>query len=183
MKVALHICCAVCAASAAERLIQEGHQVCGFFYNPNIFPGEEYRRRLANAQKAAAELSFSLTEGPYIPEDWRQVITGMENEPEGGQRCPICFKMRLAKTYRFMLESGCEAFTTTLTMGSNKSGELIGRLGAEIAGEKFLKKDFKKRQGFKRAGELARQWGLYRQHYCGCIYSLKEAEMRQKPAV
>lgn len=183
MKVVLHICCAVCAAGAAERMIQEGHQVCGFFYNPNIYPEEEYRKRLENTRKVTAELGFSLSEGPYIPEDWNQAIAGMETELEGGQRCPVCFEMRLAKTYQFMLESGYAAFTSTLTMGSNKSGELINRLGTEIAADQFLKKDFKKREGFKRAGELARQWGLYRQHYCGCIYSLKESEIRQKPSV
>ena len=180
MKVALHICCAVCAAGAAERLIQEGHQVCGFFYNPNIHPEEEYRRRLENARTAARELGFSLVEGPYTPDDWFRMTSSLEKEPEGGRRCPVCFKMRLEKTWQFMKESGCEAFTSTLTMGSNKSGELIGRLGEEIGGEGFLKKDFKKKEGFKRAGELARQWGLYRQHYCGCKYSLQEAEARRK---
>lgn len=175
MKVALHICCAVCAAGAAERLMREGHQVLGFFYNPNIHPAAEYRRRLENAHKVAQELEFSLSEGLYVPEDWHQAVSGLEAEPEGGRRCPVCFKMRLEEACRFMQDSGCEAFTTTLTMGSNKSGELIGRLGEEIGGEKFLKRDFKKKEGFKRAGELARQWGLYRQHYCGCIYSLKES--------
>jgi epoxyqueuosine reductase len=179
MKVALHICCAVCAAGAAERLIQEGHQVCGFFYNPNIYPEEEYRLRLDNARTVARELGFSLAEGPYEPEEWLKAVSGLEKEPEGGKRCPVCFKMRLEKAYRFMEESGCEAFTTTLTMGSNKSAEIIGGLGRNIAGDKFLKYDFKKKEGFKRAGELARKWGLYRQHYCGCLYSLKEAEARQ----
>ncbi len=179
MKVALHICCAVCAAGAAERLLQEGYQVHGFFYNPNIYPTEEYKRRLENALKVAHELSFPLTEGLYTPEDWARAVASLENEPEGGKRCPICFKVRLDKTFEFMQKSGCDSFTTTLTMGSNKSGELIGKLGQEIGGDQFLKKDFKKKEGFKRAGELARQWGLYRQHYCGCIYSLRGAEARK----
>ncbi len=77
-----------------------------------------------------------------------------------------------------MLDSGCEAFTTTLTMGSNKSAALIGEIGQQIGGERFLKHDFKKKEGFKRAGELSRQWGLYRQHYCGCQFSLRDAEAR-----
>ena len=101
-----------------------------------------------------------------------QLVVSLENEPEGGRRCPVCFRMRLERAYQFMQESGCDAFTTTLTMGSNKSGELINRIGQEIGGEKFLSRDFKKKEGFKRAGELARKWDLYRQHYCGCIYSL-----------
>jgi epoxyqueuosine reductase len=179
MKVALHICCAVCAAGAAERLIQEGHQVLGFFSNSNIHPEEEYVRRLENARKVAHELNFSLTEDIYAPDDWLKAVASLESEPEGGQRCPVCFKMRLERSYRFMLESGCEALTTTLTMGSNKSAELIGRIGQEIAGEKFLKQDFKKKEGFKRASELARKWELYRQNYCGCRFSFRDRELKK----
>jgi epoxyqueuosine reductase len=179
MKVALHICCAVCAAGAAERLQQEGHQVQGFFYNPNIYPEEEYLRRLENAQKVAMELHFPLTAGPYLPDDWSQLTAPLAGEPEGGRRCPVCFRMRLEKTYEFMQESACEIFTSTLTMGSNKPADLIGRLGREVGGGRFLPQDFKKKEGFKRAGELARQWGLYRQHYCGCRYSLRDAAARK----
>ena len=180
MKVALHICCAVCAAGAAERLIHEGHQVVGFYFNPNIYPPEEYRLRLENARKAAEQLTFPLHEGPYQPEDWEKIIAGLENEPEGGRRCLPCFKMRLEKTYRFMLDSGCEAFASTLSMGSNKSAALIEQIGREIGGEAFLSRDFKKKEGFKRAGELSRQWGLYRQNYCGCRFSLRDRELRPK---
>jgi epoxyqueuosine reductase len=173
MKVALHICCAVCASAAAERLMEEGHLVEGFFYNPNIYPPEEYQRRLQNARIVAAELGFPLTEGPFLPDEWSKAVVSLENEPEGGKRCPVCFRLRLAKTCVFMLESGCEAFTTTLTMGSNKPVLLIGQIGREIGGGKFLERDFKKKEGFKRAGELAKKWQLYRQHYCGCVYSLR----------
>jgi epoxyqueuosine reductase len=173
-KVVLHICCAVCAAGAVERLILEGWQVVGYFYNPNIYPAEEYHRRLEAAQKAASELKFPLIEGLYKPEEWFQATAGLENEPEGGRRCPVCFKMRLDKTYRYMIDSGADCFTTTLTMGSNKSAALMERLGREVGGDKFLLRDFKKKDGFKRAGELSRQWEIYRQHYCGCQYSLRE---------
>ena len=172
MKVLLHICCAVCAAGAAERLIQEGHQVGGYFYNPNIYPVEEYRRRLASARTVARELKFPLQEGPYEPAAWDAAVRGWENEPEGGQRCPVCFTLRLQKTCRLMLELNYDLFATTLTMGSNKSAVLLERIGREIGGDRFLSRDFKKKDGFKRAGELARQWCLYRQHYCGCRYSL-----------
>lgn len=179
MKIALHICCAICAAGAAERLIQEGHEVCGYFYNPNIHPEEEYRKRLENARIVARELGFSLVEGPYQPEDWHQSVKTLESEPEGGNRCPVCFRMRLEKTFQFMLDSGCDAFATTLTMGSNKSAVVMERLGREIGGDSFLSRDFKKKDGFKRAGELARNWQIYRQNYCGCIYSLSEREARR----
>jgi predicted adenine nucleotide alpha hydrolase (AANH) superfamily ATPase len=178
MKVALHICCAVCAAGAVERLIQEGHQVMGFYYNPNIFPPEEYQLRLENARKVATELGFPLNEGPYQPDDWDKQVSGLENEPEGGLRCPLCFKKRLEKTYQFMLDSGCQAFASTLSMGSNKSAVLIEQIAREIGREAFLSRDFKKKEGFKRAGELSTLWGLYRQNYCGCRYSLRDRELR-----
>ncbi len=179
MKVALHICCAVCAAGAAERMMQEGHQVLGFFSNSNIHPEEEYHKRLESARKVASELSFPLTEDVYAPDEWFKAAVGLENEPEGGQRCPVCFRTRLTRSYRFMLESGADVLTTTLTMGSNKSAALIGSIGQEIAGDKFLKQDFKKREGFKRAGELARNFDLYRQNYCGCLFSLRDRELRK----
>lgn len=173
MKVALHICCAVCASGAVERLMQKGHQVLGFFYNPNIYPEKEYLLRLANTRKVAEELGFQLAEGLYEPEEWLKMIAGLESEPEGGKRCPICFKMRLVKAHQIMRENGCDAFTTTLTMGSDKPASLIGQIGREIGREKYLDCDFKKKDGFKRSGELARKWGLYRQHYCGCRYSMR----------
>jgi epoxyqueuosine reductase len=179
MKVALHICCAVCAAGAAERLLGEGHQVLGFFSNSNIHPQAEYLRRLENARKVARQLDFPLTEDIYAPEKWSGVVNSLENEPEGGKRCPVCFRMRLERSYRFLLDSGCDVLTTTLTMGSNKSAELIGRIGQELAGDKFWQQDFKKKEGFKRAGELARKWDLYRQNYCGCLFSLRDREARQ----
>jgi len=178
MKIALHICCAVCAAGAAERLIQEGHQVVGFYYNPNIYPADEYRLRLENARRVAAELAFPLKEGTYQPEEWDRRISGLENEPEGGRRCPLCFQIRLEQTYRFMLESGCQCFASTLSMGSNKSAIVIEQIALEIGGEAFFSRDFKKKEGFKRAGELSKQWGLYRQNYCGCKYSLRDRELR-----
>jgi predicted adenine nucleotide alpha hydrolase (AANH) superfamily ATPase len=177
MKVALHICCAVCAAGAAERLIQEGHQVYGLFYNPNIYPEEEYRKRLESAQKVAFELKFPLQEGPYELEQWNKAVVGLENEPEEGRRCPVCFEMRIKRVYFFMQEAGLDAFATTLTMGSNKSATLMEQIGRKIGGEKFLSRDFKKKDGFKRAGELAREWDLYRQHYCGCRYSLPQGKV------
>ena len=178
MKISLHICCAVCAAGAAERLIQEGCTIEGYFFNPNLYPEGEYLRRLENAQRVAREMGFALTEGPRNFSDWDAAVAGLENEPEGGARCAVCFKFRLVQTYRFMQKSGCEAFATTLTMGSNKPGILINQLGSEIGGLRFLSRDFKKKGGFQRAGQLAGKWGLYRQHYCGCRYSLKEMENR-----
>ncbi|MEK7353179.1 MAG: epoxyqueuosine reductase QueH [Chloroflexota bacterium] len=171
MKVALHICCGVCAAGAAERLAAEGHQVYGFFYNPNIHPQEEYQRRLEAAHKVAEELKFSLEVGSYKPEDWFSEIKGLEDEPEGGKRCEVCFRHRLRVAYRYMQDSGFDAFTTTLTIGPQKSAAVINRVGQEIGGDRFLVRDFKKQAGFQRASALAKEWAIHRQHYCGCVYS------------
>ncbi len=171
MKVVLHICCGVCAAGAVETLIAEGHHVIGLFYNPNIHPEEEYQRRLDVARKVAKELNFQLEAGPYGPEEWLNITEPLKDEPEGGRRCHVCYRMRLQKTFDFMLSNGSDAFTTTLTISPHKSAQVINNIGQEIGGDKFLVRDFKKKDGFKRAMELAKKWELYRQGYCGCVYS------------
>ena len=173
MKILLHICCGVCAAGVAERLIREGHEVLGFFYNPNIHPREEYQRRLEVAREVAGRLNFPLEEGAYTPEAWFRETAALAGEPEGGKRCEVCFRIRLKAAYLRMKEQGGDAFTTTLTVSPHKSDEVVNRVGWEVGGEKFLARDFKKQDGFKRASELARKWGLYRQHYCGCTYSIR----------
>ncbi len=173
MKIILHICCGVCAASVIERLTLEGHQVLGLFYNPNIHPLEEYERRLEVAYKVAEELDFPLEVGPYAPEEWLEETSSLENEPEGGRRCEVCFRLRLEKACLYLEEWGWDAFTTTLTVSPSKSADVINRVGQEIGGDRFLVRNFKKLAGFQRATELAKKWALYRQNYCGCIYSMR----------
>jgi predicted adenine nucleotide alpha hydrolase (AANH) superfamily ATPase len=175
MKIVLHICCGVCAAGVAERLIREEHFVLGFFYNPNIHLLEEYQRRLEVARTVARKMGFPLEVAPYVPEKWFEKTAGLENEPEGGTRCQVCFRLRLEKTYLFMKERGGDAFTTTLTVSPHKSAAVINQVGQEIGEEKFLARDFKKQEGFKRTMALAREWTLYRQDYCGCIYSMRQS--------
>ena len=173
MKIVLHICCGICAAGAAESLAAEGHQITGFFYNPNIHPAQEYERRLETARKVAQKLNFPLIEGPYTPEDWLKETLSLKDAPEGGERCQLCYKIRLEKTYSYLLNCGADAFTTTLTISPHKSAEAVNRTGREIGGDKFLTRDFKKKDGFKQAMQSAMQWELYRQNYCGCVYSMK----------
>ena len=175
MRVVLHICCGVCAAGVTERLAAEGHLVLGFFYNPNIHPLEEYQRRLEVTRTVARKMDFSLEVAPYVPEEWFRETVGLENEPEGGKRCEVCFRLRLKKTYLLMKDWGGDAFTTTLTVSPHKSAAVVNRVGVEIGGEKFLARDFKKQEGFKLAMALAKQWALYRQDYCGCLYSMRES--------
>ncbi len=176
MKILLHICCGVCAAGVVERLTLEGHEVLGLFYNPNIHPKEEYERRLEAAYKVAKELNFPLVAGAYTPEEWLAETASLENEPEGGKRCEVCFRHRLQKTYLYWKDSGADAFTTTLTVSPTKSATVINRVGQEIGGDRFLVRDFKKKAGFQRATELAKKWTLHRQNYCGCLYSLRKNE-------
>ncbi len=174
MKIILHICCGVCATGAAERLTSEGHQVTGFFYNPNIHPQEEYKRRLEAACKVAKELNFLLEIAPYTTEEWFTETSSLENEPEGGRRCEVCFRLRLKGTYLYMKSCGGDAFTTTLTISPHKSAEVINRVGQEIGGDRFLVRDFKKKAGFTKAMKLTKEWALYHQNYCGCIYSMRK---------
>jgi predicted adenine nucleotide alpha hydrolase (AANH) superfamily ATPase len=174
MKVLLHICCGVCAAGVVERLHYEGHAVLGLFYNPNIYPAEEYQRRLDVAKQVAKEFDFSLIEPPYEPDEWFRQTEALADEPEGGRRCKICFRLRLQRAHEYMTEYGVDSFTTTLTIGPRKSTDVINRIGCEIDKEHFLVRDFKKKAGFQRTIELAKQWELYRQDYCGCVYSIRD---------
>jgi predicted adenine nucleotide alpha hydrolase (AANH) superfamily ATPase len=173
VNILLHICCGICAAGAVQTLKEEGHQVTGFFYNPNIHPEEEYYRRLQTTHLVAQYLDFPLHAGEYDAEEWFARTDLLKNEPEGGARCAICFQMRLEKTFEFMQQCGADAFTSTLTISPHKPADTVNRIGKNAGGTLFLARDFKKKDGFKRAIQTARQWDLYRQDYCGCIYSIR----------
>ena len=124
----------------------------------------------------ARETGFSLVVLPYIPPEWLEEAGALGKEPEGGRRCEACFRLRLKKTRDYMLAHGWDAFTTTLTVSPQKSADVINRVGREVGGDSFLVRDFKKKGGFQRTMELAKKWSLYRQHYCGCIYSMREID-------
>ena len=176
MKIVLHICCGVCATAVVERLVSEGHQILGLFYNPNIYPLQEYNKRLEATREVAKRMNLQLEAPPYDPESWLQEIAGLESEPEGGRRCQVCFRHRLKRTYLYMETYKLDAFTTTLTVSPHKSAAVINRIGQEIGGERFLAGDYKKKDGFRRAMELGKEFDLYRQHYCGCRYSMGKGE-------
>jgi predicted adenine nucleotide alpha hydrolase (AANH) superfamily ATPase len=175
MRIVLHICCGVCAAGAAKTLAEEGHQVLGLFYNPSIYPEAEYYKRLENASKVARELNFHLEAASYAPECWIKETEPFQHEPEGGKRCPVCFRIRLEKTYLYLQEHKADVFTTTLTISPHKSAEIVNKIGREIGGDRFLSRDFKKKDGFKKAIQSAMELGLYRQNYCGCRYSIRQS--------
>ena len=125
-------------------------------------------------------MGFELLEGPYDRQRWFEAVKGNEYSREGGARCLMCYEVRLLKTFQEMRKKDINAFTTTLTVSPHKAAEAINKAGMNIGGEKFLLYDFKKKGGFQRATELAKEWGLYRQHYCGCIYSLEESISAEK---
>ena len=176
MNIVLHICCGVCAAGVVKTLAEEGHQVIGYFYNPNIHPEEEYFKRLEAARRVSQEMRFPLEIAPYNPNDWLKETEHLKQEAEGGARCPVCFRIRLKKTFSHLKDIGADAFTTTLTISPHKPAVIVNKIGQDIGGDKFLARDFKKQEGFKKAIQLARQWRLYQQNYCGCLYSIRKAK-------
>jgi len=172
MKVLLHVCCGVCSASVVERLRRENYKVTGFFYNPNIQPFAEYKKRLITARRISKILGFELLEGEYDLNPWIRKTKPFRRAPEGGERCRLCFSIRLSETYQlFKKLKTFDKFTTTLTVSPHKDAPLINELGLHIGGVYYLSRDFKKEDGYKHAIELAKEWDLYRQGYCGCVYS------------
>ena len=174
-KLLLHTCCAPCSTHCVSELMKD-YDVTMYFYNPNIHPFGEFERRLENARIVGKELGVPVVEAEYEPEDWLELIKGFEEEPEGGRRCKICFSMRLKETARYAKENGFNTFTTTMTISPHKDAALINSLG-EGWSKKYkiawVHSDFKKKDGFKKSGEMSKKMGLYRQNYCGCFYSVK----------
>jgi len=178
--VLLHICCAPDSTAVYERLSPD-FEVFGFFHNPNIHPASEFRKRLTETRKVALELGFSLIAPAFDPGSWNRAVQGLEEEPEGGDRCAVCFRFNLRAAARKAQELGIPFFTTTLTISPHKDAERILKIGRESGSEfgvSFLRENFKKRDGFMRSLELSRDLELYRQNYCGCRFSLAKDHPR-----
>lgn len=179
----LHACCAPCSSYCLEYLAKF-FRITVFFYNPNIYPESEYTVRVKEIiryiNEKETENPVSFIEGNFDPKEFYSAVKGFESCPEGGERCFLCYRLRLTETAKKARELGFEYFTTTLTISPLKNAQKINEIGEEIAGEygiKHLPSDFKKKNGYKRSIELSREFGLYRQNYCGCVYSLpKETE-------
>jgi len=172
-KLLLHICCVGCGAFVSQ-LLAKDFQVTLYFYNPNIYPQREYELRLAETKKIAQKFGFKLLIGEYAHDEWLKLISGHEQDPEKGARCLICYRERLEKTAKLARESGFAYFASTLTVSPHKLAQEINAIGLELAlkyGVKFLNRDFKKQDGFKKSIALSKNLGLYRQDYCGCEFS------------
>lgn len=178
----LHSCCAPCSSYVLEYL-REYFKITVFYYNPNITQIEEYRKRAGEQQRFIAQLNekagnsgypIDWLEGDYEPGRFYEAAKGLEGCPEGGARCEKCFRLRLGETAALAGRLGMDFFTTTLTISPLKDAELLNRIGMELGdshGVRWLPSDFKKKNGYKRSVELSAEYGLYRQNYCGCIYS------------
>ena len=174
-KLLLHSCCGPCSSYVLEYLT-EYFEVYLSYYNPNIQPRAEYDKRLANQLIVLEHIpGVTLVPCDYDGEAYDAAAAGLESEPEGGARCTECFRLRLSYAAREAKRLECEYCCTTLTVSPHKDAQRINALGREICeqhGVKWLPGDFKKREGYKRSIELSKEYGLYRQEYCGCLYSL-----------
>jgi len=183
-RLLLHSCCGPCSSSVLEDL-SRFFRVTLFWYNPNIFPQEEFDRRLAAQKKLLQALDpageIRILEVPYDPSVWYRAIAGLEDEPEGGRRCTACFRLRLREAAQAAAEGGFDWFCSTLTLSRHKDPVRINALGEQLAGEfgvRWLPSEFKKRGRELRSKELCEQYGIYRQNYCGCQYSINKNEVR-----
>jgi predicted adenine nucleotide alpha hydrolase (AANH) superfamily ATPase len=179
-KMLLHICCAPCSTHVVE-LLKANYELTSYFYNPNIHPESEYLLREKEMKRYADEIGFDLVCAEYDPVRWFELTKGLDDLPEGSERCSICYEMRLDNCARYAKEHGYDIIGTTLSISPHKNAEKINEIGSIVADRhkvKFYVADFKKKGGFEKSLQMSKQYELYRQSYCGCIFSKKEAEKR-----
>lgn len=179
-KLLLHCCCAPCSSATLE-MLSEYFEVTIYFYNPNIQPEEEFKKRYEEQKRLIAEHfegKVPVILAPYEGEKFLEIAKGREHLPEKGQRCYLCYKQRMERTAAFAKENGFDFFTTSLSISPHKNADWINEIGLNLQNEfgvGFLYSDFKKRNGYKRSIELSKIYNLYRQDYCGCIYSKRKS--------
>jgi len=177
----LHACCAPCSSAVLEQL-KEYFDITVFFYNPNISPESEFVFRLDELKKLVDEMGMDTTKviSPlYNPDEFYDIAKGLESLPEGSERCARCYKLRLERSFLYAKENGFDYVTTTLSISPYKNAQWLNEIGAELSekyGVKYLFSDFKKGDGYKRSIELSTLYNLYRQNYCGCIYSKNQSD-------
>ncbi len=170
-RILLHVCCGPCSTASIERLIAENWEPVLFYSDSNIFPESEYEKRYDNLLIVAKHYNLEVIKDNWNHSAWREYVKGHENDPEHGDRCKLCFHFNLERTYEKAKELGIDKFCTTLTVSRFKKSETIFIEGDSFEG--FKRIDFKKKNGFQRSVELAKELGLYRQNYCGCEFSMK----------
>lgn len=181
----LHACCAPCSSAVLEYL-NSVFSVIVYFYNPNISPRTEFEFRLAELKRLVGEMGLAdttIVSPKYDNDEFERAVIGMENIPEGGARCTECYRLRLARAVDYAESCGFDYVTTTLSVSPHKNASLLNEIGMELTKNhkvKYLLSDFKKRDGYKRSCLLSKQYNLYRQNYCGCIYSKRMADEIKK---
>jgi predicted adenine nucleotide alpha hydrolase (AANH) superfamily ATPase len=185
-KLLLHSCCAPCSSYVLEYLSQY-FDITVFYYNPNIYPPEEYAHRVDELQRLIREMPMThpvrFVERGYDPQEFYDAVRGLESVPEGGERCFACYRLRLERTAQLAAELGADYFTTTLSISPYKNSAKLNEIAEELGSVyslAALPSDFKKRNGYKRSIELSHEYGLYRQDYCGCVFSKREREAADK---
>lgn len=178
----LHSCCAPCSSYVLEYLSQY-FKITVFYYNPNISPKEEYIKRVEEQKRLISQLPVKnpvdFIEGDYEPQDFYDIAKGLEQVPEGGKRCFNCYKLRLEKTAKLAYDLNMDYFTTTLSISPYKNALKLNEIAeelSEIYSVKNLPSDFKKKEGYKRSIQLSKEYDLYRQDYCGCIFSKRDLD-------
>ncbi|HIT90948.1 MAG TPA: epoxyqueuosine reductase QueH [Candidatus Merdenecus merdavium] len=178
----IHSCCAPCSSYVLEYL-SEYFKITVFYYNPNIYPAEEYHKRVKEQEDLIGKMSpkypVEFLAGTYEPSKFYHAIKGMEHMKEGSQRCYSCYELRLRESAVIAKELEFDYFTTTLSISPMKNAAKLNEIGSQLEeeyGVKYLHSDFKKRNGYKRSIELSNDYGLYRQDYCGCVFSKKERQ-------
>ena len=184
----LHSCCAPCSSYVLEYLRQY-FQITVFYYNPNISMETEYRKRVSEQKRLIAAYNekkcgyhIEVVEGDYEPRRFYEITRGLEQCPEGGERCFACYELRLRETARRAQAEKYDYFTTTLTISPLKNAVKLNEIGEQLAAEygvSWLPSDFKKKGGYQRSVELSKEYDLYRQDYCGCVYSKEERERQR----
>jgi hypothetical protein len=179
-EVLLHACCAPCSSAIVEWMLAHDVRPTIFYYNPNIFPLEEYEIRKQESKRHAESLGIRWIDGDYRHDEWQQAVSGLEQEPERGRRCQQCFALRLLATARKARELGIEHFATTLASSRWKSLEQIERAGLQaqqaVSGTTFWARNWRKGGLQERRNQLLREYGFYNQLYCGCEYSMRKEQ-------
>lgn len=173
----VHICCSVDSHYFLQKIQEEypNEEIIGFFYDPNIHPYSEYKLRYLDVEYSCKKLGIKLIEGPYDVETWLKITKGLENEPEKGDRCTVCFDNRLETTVKKALELKCDKFTTTLLISPKKSQDKLEIIGNNLANKydiEFIFRDYRSGNGVELQGKEVKKNNLYRQNYCGCIFAL-----------
>ena len=185
-KLLLHSCCAPCSSYVLEYL-SEYFEITVFYYNPNIFPESEYTKRILEQQMLIQDMKMkhpvSFIAGNYERERFYEIARGLEHLKEGGERCFKCYELRLEEAARIAKEIEYDYFTTTLSISPMKNAEKLNEIGSKLGkryGVEYLQSDFKKKNGYKRSVELSKEYGLYRQDYCGCEFSFRDRQLEKR---